>query len=720
MNNRRVFDHIKKRILPWLSDNDHIVSVLLLVVIAVLSHVAWFLPGNHLFAFDTMLYSDDMIRSFGTAGLQTFSGFLNLGDPNIQIYFNLPFYIWGFFGSEYGQQIARLIPVALLSVLAPYYLLRHIVRSSAIAFVGALFFAFATPHIVRQNTQLFIAFINALAPLLLLLLIRLKEKPTVYRSIVFGLFFALGMAYELRMMAIVSLVLALYFCIVIEWRRWLKLIPYLFISVIVAGVASLFWILPTLQIDFSYITQLTDRPVFGTHFFPITRAFTLAHPWWHWLNGLKPFTEQTIRWFMWLIPVLIFSPLLLSSWWQRKRATRRHVIFFLVLALLGVFLSKQNNAPLPGLYNLLYTHAPIFNLFRVGSKFYLLTMLGYIGLFGYIAQWLSEKHKENGRVLWYAYMGVFVCISFFNAIPLITQRAELFHQKEIPEKVLHIDEYIKEDEGFSRTFWIPWEYEGTYFTSEKPIVRLNGSFLQKYGTFGMYDSGLQDLYAQSEKHIQSIFNFTAIKRIIVQPSKDLFWFKERWFSKYHVRNLSGLSFLEEKKIMDEQTFYVFENRSSTPITYLTSENPQMSPTTTIEFVEHTTYLPTRVDIRMRNVQEKKFLHLAYKPFPEWEARVGSFTWEEALFDKGVLLEKVESYPFLNTWVVDPEKIKQTPDVMTIHEDGSIDIDLTIYYRPEAYYLFGARVSLYFLGIVLLYLCVAPICLFAKKRFSSSI
>lgn len=707
-----------KKIVSWGKNNKDFSVPFLLILIGVVSHFWWFVPGNSLFAFDTMWFPDDLIRSFADGGKRTFSSFLNFGDPDIQIYFNLPFFLWGFFGSQLGHQLAIMIPIVLLSILSPYYLLRYLFKSELIAFFGALFFAFSTPNLVGENTHLFIVFVNTLAPFLLLLFIRLKDKPSLIRAVIFGTVFAIGMAYELRIMLIASFILFLYSLIVFTRKEWKNLIGYLLISILVALGLSLFWILPTLQIDFSYIADLTDRPVFGKNFYKIENSWTLFDAWWHWSYGLKPFTQNIIPVFFWFIPILLFFPTIFSKWWNKGSEYYKNVLFFFILSLAGVFLTKQDNSPLSSLYPWLYNHIPGFNLFRVGVRFSVLTMIGYLGLFGFVARSLlnSLNEKKNGakRNL-ILFFGFFFIVSFYNSIPLITQRAELFHPKSRPDEYAVLEKYLVSQPGFARTFWIPWEHEWGYFSVEKPKVRLNGSFLQSYGVLGDRDSGLQDLYALSEDRIKNLFDLAAIRNIIVLPDKDLVWFKGVWFNKYHVEELRKLSFLEEKIIVADQTFVLFENKSAAPLVFLTDNLPDGESSVEIEAVEHELFIPTRADLKIKGLKGIKYINLSYKNFPEWQARIGDFDWQKVLFNRGNELQRRASLEVLNTWFLDSAQLNDSMSGVKLNDDGSFDVDLTVYFRPEAYYFFGVKISVLVLLVVLVYFGGTGIYLFSKRR-----
>ena len=72
------------------------------------------------------------------------------------------------------------------------------------------------------------------------------------------------------------------------------------------------------------------------------------------------------------------------------------------------------------------------------------------------------------------------------------------------------------------------------------------------------------------------------------------------------------------------------------------------------------------------------------------ATVISYLWLKPIFDSAHQL--VNGYA--NGWTIDPNYIKQNfdPSYYKENPDGSIDIELTLYYKPQSYFYLGLIVS----------------------------
>ncbi len=55
---------------------------------------------------------------------------------------------------------------------------------------------------------------------------------------------------------------------------------------------------------------------------------------------------------------------------ESETRKREYILFFALVALVGMLLGKQVSEPFPTLYNWLYETLPGFNAFREASKFY--------------------------------------------------------------------------------------------------------------------------------------------------------------------------------------------------------------------------------------------------------------------------------------------------------------------------------------------------------------
>lgn len=87
----------------------------------------------------------------------------------------------------------------------------------------------------------------------------------------------------------------------------------------------------------------------------------------------------------------------------------------------------------------------------------------------------------------------------------------------------------------------------------------------------------------------------------------------------------------------------------------------------------------------------------------------SYLWKQSIFDD----THKEVYDYANGWTIDPDYIKShySSDYYTTNPDGSINVQLVLYFKPQSYFYLGLILS-----ITTLVLCIAYLIYdFRKKR-----
>ena len=101
----------------------------ILIFLTAISHIEWFNMKSVLFADDWQHRTSVAVSQIINFGHSTWLGYTDFGCPNIQIGSFLPTYMWGLIGNyDVAVKLTYLIPIAILSVLAPYYLLKYIIK----------------------------------------------------------------------------------------------------------------------------------------------------------------------------------------------------------------------------------------------------------------------------------------------------------------------------------------------------------------------------------------------------------------------------------------------------------------------------------------------------------------------------------------------------------------------------------------------------------------
>lgn len=512
-----------QRLLLWFTANRNRTYVLLLIIVAVVSHIAWFMPGAILFHSDWLHWPDiNTAQAWSQEG--TWKNFMNFGGPNIQMGYFLVTFFWPLIahlggGFDAAVKLTVMIPIAFLGFLAPYVAMRKLIADDFVAFVAALFFGSTTYFLVHQGAHLPIVFVYALSPIIFTFFVTALETMAVKDWVLFALTYTVGLCYEVRIMYIFTFVLCLYaFLFFPKLSSKTKLFkPLLVIGVTLVGL-NCFWFIPTLFGGTeSAITQATSTGLFGSQLFDLPHALTLSDSSWTGSRSNEDFVMQPIKPYLWLVPLTVLVPLVISS--RMSLIRRRQVAFFAVLALVGIFLTKQELNPLPEAYPWLYAHFPGFSLFREASKFYLLTAWGYMGLLALGLTGLRTGYPKAFRII----VVLPIVVACLNLWPLVTGKiGTLFVARHLPRNYALLNDKTAKNPTMVRTLWVPSDSKWAYFDPTHPKAAL-GSTLQQDWNFLLPTD-----YSPIQQHFLTFFhapyakNFLDIASVhfVVVPLRD--------------------------------------------------------------------------------------------------------------------------------------------------------------------------------------------------------
>ncbi len=235
----------------------------------------------------------------------------------------------------------------------------------------------------------------------------------------------------------------------------------------------------------------------------------------------------------------------LWSGWFGLAHHRRDVVFWTVVAVAGIFLTKGANPPFGEVYNFLFTNVPGFSLFRDSTKFFFLVALSYSVLIGYSVDFLSKKWKDSGQTRmtlrhaqgkllqkhsWSEYLYrfpirlgmtkemivpiVFIAYCLLLVSPVYTGRMTGMFLKPVYEKEsFAVADIIEKDDSFSRIFFIPSRAPLGYSSPTHPSVealRLLSKRPFAIGTVGTYE---QFNYLREAPFMGELFAIAGIKYI---------------------------------------------------------------------------------------------------------------------------------------------------------------------------------------------------------------
>ena len=441
-----------------------------LFFLTVISHIEWFNINSTLFYHDWQHRTGMAVSQIVNFGNATWLSYADLGNSNIQINAFFPLYAWGLVGDyDLAVKLTYLLPIALFSVLAPYYLLMYIVGDKKVSFLGALLYGFSIYLLERSTSHLPIAFVYSIAPIIILTFARLLRNFSAINMLIFVLSYSLGCFYEIRIMYIVSLILLIYFVIFFNKNRFcINKFRYIFLALLII-VINLFWLLPVLILDKQNFNDVMNRGIIWNKFFSMTYALSFFDFMWTGKSGSYDISLHTIKINNWIVPIISFFSLFQIK--NETKNNKKYILFFASTLVIGLLLSKQSSEPFGNLYLWLYENFPGFSLFREASKFYLLTGIGYLGLFAFGIKYFTclLNNKQVKLILF----SVSVIVLLINIKPLVTMEfGTIFVNMREPQDYRLLDKKISDDVDLYRTMWIPLAPQWAYYDLNHPKISL--------------------------------------------------------------------------------------------------------------------------------------------------------------------------------------------------------------------------------------------------------
>ncbi len=429
-----------------------------LLLALVLIPILWIflLPGPRAANDFPYAFSDSVKSGFNIPQTWSERSSVNLGEFVLHTLWSWPVdFVYGL-GATLGfnfsilERLFGIFPIFILGSWSILRLLDYFGVSDKGKFVGVLIYLLNTYLLsLVDGGQLSIGLAYALMPLVFLTIIKSIDLGSRQRILAGICVFLLG-TFDIRFVYILVILLLVYFlynfafCYRERLSRlvgWLKVC--LAVSVIYLGLSS-YWILP------SILAKAPTLPVAYTqesqtsflNFTELKHSISLLQP--HWYENvfgkIPPFRKEFL-----LIPALAFlAPIL-----KRKD---KHVWFWVIVAIISVFLTKGANPPFPEIYPWLFTHIPGFSFFRDSTKFFFLVALSYSVL---IAVTLDEiaKRLPKFKVVFPFLLTAYL---LFLVRPVyLGQMTGIFSEPRHKNEYLSLANKLEEDKDFGRIFWIP-------------------------------------------------------------------------------------------------------------------------------------------------------------------------------------------------------------------------------------------------------------------------
>ena len=494
-------------------------GVILLLLVAYLSHRSWFSINTVLFHADWLHWTDDAAAE-AWRSLASWSSYFGLGNQRTQISFTVIQSSWSFLvalGLNYDQavKLTLMIPIAILGYVSPYVFARQKGLLRWHSLILSAFYASTTYFLIRKGSNLQIAGIYATLPLMVIACQRLFERSILSRWLALALLLTVGFILDVRIMYVAMIILFVIFAPKLK-LSWLKSnIAQIILFISSFTLLNLFWVLPTLMGGAgSEIAELTSRGLFGDHLFKMQNAITLISSGWTGSAPDESFRVGQINMQAWIVPILAVIGVI-ATYRVAAVSKRLDLISYTVLLLIGMLLTKQSSEPFSGSYSWFYESLPGFELFREASKFYLITAFAYLGIF-------TEILKEKNHVYLKGFtLGALLLVSLVNLRSYFyNDFGALFSPREQPASLVSVNSHISNDGEGYRSAWLPVSSKWAYFSSDIPRYSFSQSLTNDFAEIHKPESGslkyqISDFL--SRNYSEALVGSTGARHLVVPP-----------------------------------------------------------------------------------------------------------------------------------------------------------------------------------------------------------
>ena len=403
-----------------------------------------------------------------------------------------------------------------------------------------------------------------------------------------------------------------------------------------------------------------------------------------------------------------------------RRVIRQKKLILSSIILILFFLAKGLNEPLHFINAWLYSNNIYLTFFRSGAKYFLfiLTPLVILHVF------LTNKYKKIIYVLSIIYI-----LSHMYLIFVFSKPVHHSWNTILPYSYIDITKKLSELKDNNKILIIPitqhfvgyTDYKDGYSGPDRLYTLSEKTFLLKIHSTIIsekYTNMINNIENEPSK-INEYANKLAYKYILVE--------KDTVYSKYHkIKNYKEyVDYINEKqwvKMYENQDFILFKLDDAFFSGRIYADNSN---------IIFNQINPTTYNVHINNLHHKTTLSFLETYNDGWNIYIRKYSYSnnkcvnrrvytnnniECFYKNKISLNNVirslkyakltsrthlHKYEYANAWIINPQYIKQhfSKEYYKENPDGSIDIQLTIYFKPQSYYVIGLLISgLSFLGM----------------------
>ncbi|GIW61557.1 MAG: hypothetical protein KatS3mg089_0409 [Patescibacteria group bacterium] len=701
------------------------------IFISILISMAVYFPllSFHIFTYsDWVFYFSKTLKELGE--FSVWNSFFNFGSIDF-LFWNWPLHVLfsliGSFGYDFNIVDKLLIfwPMIFALPIGSYFLVKKIIHSNIGAFIGSLILSYNT-YFLSINTQghelLTLGFVLSIFALIFFIKI-IEEKKVIYSAVFLINLFWVGV-YDLRSLYIILAVIIFYLIYLLVFinnyaiKKKTILLPVLSLFLLI--FLNLYWVLPILSISALTSNENLGRLISFSDFYRLQHAITLHFPFW--TNSIPKWEKFIpIPWYFWLYPVFAILGLVVNK-------KNLNIIFFAILAVIGILLTKQLHIPFDNLYEFLYKNLLGFNAFREASKFYFLIALGYSVLIGSLAAYVSTHWNKNKlqRFGKYNLITILFFLPIWNTIPYLTREIDsLFVPKRLPNDFKITKNFIFDQEDYFRTFWIHPSGRWVLSSVDHPLIDAEVVMKNNWSSFlplqfnSREKKGKILLQNLKDKNTDKLLDLASTKYVMVllddYETGDYIAKAIGVSKKYVLNEMDKINYLRKINI-GTQDILLYENFNFRPHFYTTYQIENINSEIPYKKVEYKRISSSEYEVILKGVSRPLYLHFTEAYHPEWVLRIGDFNILNTIIKKDYFLSN--KYHFaniagLNSFLIDSKFICKNNDVCKKNSDGNYDLKLTVFFKPQAYAYLG--ISLAIFSFVALFILIMII--ISNKRIS---
>lgn len=691
--------------------------LILLILISFLVHINYFTDLDPIWWYDWWFLFNSYIK---TSNLELW--LWRMSWESWYVYNTIPFHLIRyiifllslFFSYEF---IERLIFLSIVTFIAPiwiYVLLKKFTKDYLSIFLWSLLFLFSNSYIIEQYGNMNFSVAYAMAPLIYYYFFTYIEDNKIITKnlLILLVLIILSWSYDLRLVYLIFISFVIY--------SFINFNSFSRVSIIVIFwlLLSSYWFLP-----FLFLSWNTDnfgiiwRDLFGWQYVSLIHWIFNYHPYFT-LKWISIFTKNypyifhfITFWLIWFI-IIFFSN------------KNKYYLWGICILLIWIFLLKINNPPFKQVYIFLYNNLPWFNLFREPIKFFFLINISISILFAISFSMVRNIHFKVITSIFIVILTIFNIqwIFFWNI-------KNLFFSKKINLDYYKIEDILNKDLNFWKVLYIPRRPSDWYYNVYSPAVSLNmADKYKELSCWKILNEILIDenfLYFLKERWIKYIviddgYNSScSSKEQISSALLEKYWQK---LKKIYTWEKIIIIELEDYYpiFMWKNIYFNFHNSISYYIKIISLENQQLNFLQSFNFwwelyIEEYNLFKCEKEIKYKyNVSEcktdkKNNRLIIFRDNPVFKETHKRTYWYANSWELN--WNYIKNYVKENYWeelISDgyPKKLqnwKKDYKYYLENEDWSIDIVLSLYFKPQSYFYLWLLISWFTFIILLLYL-----------------